>query len=391
MLETTSLMAANAERPVGSVLTSVSVPTCDPDPAGHIHRALGHVQAGLVLFFASPGCDFAALARGLHAMFPRAATVGCTTAGELGPNGYDEDTVVAVAFPAQHFACAPVLVSDLHGLDGGAIPQELLETRIALSRAHPDWSDGFAFLAVDGLSRREDQLLSVVSPGLGTMPLFGGSAGDGRAYGRTFIALDGEVHANAAIVTPVITDCETRVFSVNHMTPETTRMVVTDADPDKRLVREINAAPAAAEYARIIGKDPAELDETTFANHPLAVRLAHDHHVRAIQSVTPEGELVFYAAVDVGMVLSLVSPGDIARHLDRALKALGSGRQPSDILGCDCILRRIEAERRQASRAVSDVLARHRVIGFSTYGEQIGLLHVSQTMTGVAIYPPRAE
>lgn len=381
--------SAGAETLTGSVLTSVSVPTSDPDPAGRIRRALGDVGAGLVLFFASPGCDFAALARGLHAGFPRATTIGCTTAGELGPNGYDEDTIVAVAFPARHFACGPVLVSDLHGLDGDAIAQELLDARIALSRAHPDWTDGFAFLAVDGLSQREDQLLSVVSPGLGTMPLFGGSAGDGRDYGRTLIALDGKVHGKAAIVTPVITDCETRVFSVNHMTPETTRMVVTDADPDRRLVREINAEPAAAEYARIIGRNPAELDETTFANHPLAVRLANDHHVRAIQRVTPEGELVFYAAVDVGMVLSLVSPGDIARHLDLTLKAMGRGRQPADILGCDCLLRRIEAERSQATRAVSEVLARHRVIGFSTYGEQIGPLHVNQTMTGVAIHPPR--
>jgi hypothetical protein len=28
------------------------------------------------------------------------------------------------------------------------------------------------------------------------------------------------------------------------------------------------------------------------------------------------------------------------------------------------------------------------VVGFSTYGEQINGLHVNQTMTGVAIYPP---
>ena len=381
--------AAGADTLAGSVLTSVSVPASDPDPSARIRRALGHIRAGLVLFFASPGCDFDRLARGLHAGFPGATTVGCTTAGELGPKGYAEDTIVAVAFPARHFACGPVLVTDLYGLDGGAVAQEVLDTRIALSRAHPGWSDGFAFLTVDGLAQREDLLLSAVSPGLGTMPLFGGSAGDGRDYRRTLIALDGEVHVNAAILTPVLSDCETRVFSLNHMTPQVTRMVVTDADPDRRLVREINAEPAAAEYARIIGKDPAELDETTFANHPLAVRLAHDHHVRAIQRATPEGELVFYSAVEVGMVLSLVSPGDMAGHLDRTLKAMGRGRQPADILGCDCLLRRIEAERRQATRAVSEVLARHRVIGFSTYGEQIGPLHVNQTMTGVAIYPPR--
>jgi hypothetical protein len=31
------------------------------------------------------------------------------------------------------------------------------------------------------------------------------------------------------------------------------------------------------------------------------------------------------------------------------------------------------------------------VIGFSTYGEQIGALHVNHTMTGVAIYAPEED
>ena len=45
--------------------------------------------------------------------------------------------------------------------------------------------------------------------------------------------------------------------------------------------------------------------------------------------------------------------------------------------------------RRCASvRAISEVLSRHSVVGFSTYGEQIGPMHVNQTMTGVAFYAP---
>jgi hypothetical protein len=35
-------------------------------------------------------------------------------------------------------------------------------------------------------------------------------------------------------------------------------------------------------------------------------------------------------------------------------------------------------------------LQRHRVLGFSTYGEQLNSMHVNQTMTGVAIYPPES-
>jgi hypothetical protein len=37
---------------------------------------------------------------------------------------------------------------------------------------------------------------------------------------------------------------------------------------------------------------------------------------------------------------------------------------------------------------MSATLRRHRVVGFNSYGEQFNMLHVNQTFTGVAIYPP---
>jgi hypothetical protein len=40
---------------------------------------------------------------------------------------------------------------------------------------------------------------------------------------------------------------------------------------------------------------------------------------------------------------------------------------------------------------VSKVMSDHDVVGFSTYGEQLGGMHVNQTMTGVAFYPPTDE
>jgi hypothetical protein len=52
------------------------------------------------------------------------------------------------------------------------------------------------------------------------------------------------------------------------------------------------------------------------------------------------------------------------------------------------MLRRVEAEQKQMSGDLSRILAENRVFGFSTYGEQINSMHVNQTLTGVAIYPP---
>jgi hypothetical protein len=166
-------------------------------------------------------------------------------------------------------------------------------------------------------------------------------------------------------------------------------MVVTEADPERRLVREINAQPAAEEYARLVGVAPDQLSHFVFAAHPVTVRVGGHHHVRAIQKVEPNGDLAFFAAIDEGLVHTLAEGSDNVEHLGRALDALTvGGRQPDAILGCDCILRRLEVAQIQAQRAVSRLLAQHRVVGFSTYGEQYNAVHVNQTFTGVAIYPP---
>ena len=116
------------------------------------------------------------------------------------------------------------------------------------------------------------------------------------------------------------------------------------------------------------------------------MRIGGAHHVRAIQQVNSAGELVFFSAIDEGMVLTVAAPQDMVDHLRSKMLGLSAHQKPSVILGCDCILRRIEAEQRQISRELSDVMSSYHVTGFSTYGEQIGALHVNHTMTGVAIY-----
>jgi hypothetical protein len=193
---------------------------------------------------------------------------------------------------------------------------------------------------------------------------------------------------NAAILTLVRTAARVKVFSLDHLQPTQIRMVVTEAYPARRVVRRINAEPAAQEYARLLGKDPDQLTAFTFAAHPVVVRIGGAHHVRAIQQVLPNGDLVFFSAIDEGVVLTLAEPADMVDHLSRELGALREGGQMPSILACDCILRRFEALEKQKYGALSTVLRDHGVVGFSTYGEQMNSMHVNQTMTGVALYPP---
>lgn len=118
----------------------------------------------------------------------------------------------------------------------------------------------------------------------------------------------------------------------------------------------------------------------------MVVRIGGEHHVRAIRQVNEKGELLFFSAIDEGMVLTVARSQDMVQNLESMLDNLSNPQRPASILTCDCLLRRIEAERGQATTALSDVMSRNNIVGFSTYGEQIGALHVNQTMTGVAIY-----
>ncbi|MEM1343178.1 MAG: FIST N-terminal domain-containing protein [Pseudomonadota bacterium] len=351
--------------------------------------ALGSGGAGpfaLVALFVPTGMAIARLAGEAERRL-QAPVIGCTTAGEIA-EGYAEDTIVALALPRSHFTAHLCPIQNIATLDRAATAHAVLTARHEVAAAEPEWPGQFAMLLVDGLSRAEDRLVSAIAPALGTTPLFGGSAGDGLDFTRTQVFANGHVHQDGAVLALIRTRCEVEVFRFDHFRPTEKRMVVTAADPANRLVKEINAEPAAAEYARIVGKDPGQLTPFTFAANPVVVRLGGQHHVRAIQQVEPNGDLRFFSAIDEGLVLSVADKRDIVEHLEESLAGLHARRAPAAILACDCILRRLEAEQSQRFRAVSNVLTRYGVVGFSTYGEQHNGLHVNQTFTGVALYPP---
>ncbi|MFN3823708.1 MAG: FIST N-terminal domain-containing protein [Pseudorhodobacter sp.] len=358
------------------------------DPVAALRSGLGDAPLALVLIFADPACDPALLAERAQAEFGAVPVIGCTTAGEIAPYGYAEGGILAVGLPAAHFAARSLLIEDLDRLDREDLTGRLIRTRQGLAAQQPHWAHEFAFLMVDGLSLREDDLAAVLAAGLGPVPLFGGSAGDGLRFGRTFVLHQGRAMGNAGVLAMVRSDCRAKVFKLDHLRPTERRMVVTSADPARRIVRQINAEPAAREYARLLGKDPGQLTAFTFAAHPVVVRIGGQHHVRAIREVAPNGDLVFFSAIDEGLVLTLAEPRDMVAHLDAGLAALAEGGVAPAILACDCILRRMEAQEKQLTGPVSALLARHGVLGFSTYGEQMGAMHVNQTLTGVALYPP---
>lgn len=371
-----------------AIVPRASTAARDPNAVETLARQLGPTPFSLIMLFASPAADLDRLPREAARVFEGIPVIGCTTAGEISDAGYDEDTIVALALPSDYFRVDTITIPDLTRLDPPALAAALVRKRAAMVERYPELAYEFAMLLVDGLSEKEDELTSALAAGLGATPMLGGSAGDGTRFAETFV-LDGHrLSRNAAVLALVRTECPVRVFNFDHLMPTERRMVVTDADPRRRIVRQINAEPAAREYARLVGKDPQQLSPFTFAAHPVAVRMGTRHHVRAIRQVMENDDLAFFAAIDEGVVLTITEPTDMVDQLKHELARLCVPQRPTAILAFDCILRRLEAEEKQFIGRVSELLRRYGVVGFSTYGEQFGPMHVNQTMTGVAIYPP---
>jgi hypothetical protein len=55
------------------------------------------------------------------------------------------------------------------------------------------------------------------------------------------------------------------------------------------------------------------------------------------------------------------------------------------VIGCECVLRTLELERKQLKAQAGRLLADNNVVGFGTFGEQFQAMHVNQTFTGAAI------
>ena len=345
------------------------------------------VKSELVMLFCSPQFHIAEVAAAVGEYGLDATVVGCTTAGEITPLGHRRGSIIGVSFDAEHFVASVKPIERLVDFEIAAgfaaarallAEQELLQQRLETPHT-------FAMLINDSLAMREEAIVSAFGAALGHVPLVGGSAGVSPTVREPNMFLDGRVLENAALMLLISTDHDFRVFQTQHFKPLDLKVVVTKADPANRLVMEINAEPAAQEYARLLGLRREDLTPQVFAAHPLVVRAGGRHYARAIQQVNDDDSFHFFCAIDEGIVLSIAESGNLVADLESLFTRLNHDLGPVEaVLGFDCILRYIEMEQGQMLQDVSRLLTANTVIGFNTYGEQFGTMHMSQTFTGIA-------
>ncbi|MFK8081446.1 MAG: FIST N-terminal domain-containing protein [Granulosicoccus sp.] len=317
---------------------------------------------------------------------------GCSSSGEVTPDGLQSKGFVAIALPSRWFSCDTLVMDSVASMGMETIALATASFRQTFLAARPDSMESgnfFALNLIDGLSYSEEPVTVAIDRGLEGIPLIGGSAGDDLEFHQTWQIAAGQYYKQASILTLVHCSLPCRVFSNNIVVPTEHKLVVTEADPDKRQVSEFNAEPAAVAYARATGLQLDELHAETFASYSLLVRFGGQYYCRSIQKLNEDGSLTFFCAIDNGLVMTVAKSTGCSTSSRKQIEQIEGDIGPVDMfLGFDCVYRKLDAQNRQSTRSVASLYREKNFIGFNTYGEQYGSMHINHTLTGIAIGVP---
>ena len=221
--------------------------------ASELHDAIAQPDPGLTVFFRSTPYDLDALACEIGRRFGHAHVFGCANAGEIGPAGYLANAIAGFSLPAADCCAASELIPEISALrmqQGHAAAQAAVT---ALARPDARSEDQLRHAAQrrdvhrrGGAARLDPRAAGIISPA--------------RRLGRRRSAVAAHLRLSRGALPPRRGAADAgrhappfRIASCHRFRGSGTRMVVTRAAPATRTVSEINAEPAADEYARIAG------------------------------------------------------------------------------------------------------------------------------------------
>jgi hypothetical protein len=353
-----------------------TVNTTDSDVAGAVDRARAIAlegQSEFTLLFHGPNHVGDPLEQALQD-FP-SPVYGCSTSGEITPEGYHENTLSAIAFGRDFFTCVARRIDQL-GAFGFRQAAELVPAMKSELRQRAPGADAastFALLLIDSNSQREEFVAAALGSELGNIQLVGGSAGDNWQLGPTPVLFDGRFH-----------------YNFHNFVATEQRGVITSATASQRLVHEINGAPASTELGRICGLGETEVDREHLALHPAIITVGERAYPRGFTEILENGTLRCACAIDEGVVFRVAAQTDYIDHLETALQLICDDLGDSLLVfGLECAARRQTVQQQDLGARVSELFSRYNVWGFSCMGEQSNGLNMNHSFNCLAFALPR--
>jgi hypothetical protein len=350
-----------------------------------LQQTLDGYDVAAMIFFCSSEYKLSCLAKLLATTFCFDIS-GCTTAGEIADH-YQTGGFVAVCFLSNSFNIHTHLLRNITTFTPQDAQVILDKTTTNLKYTHQlDHQNTFGFLMIDGLSMMEESVIGFLYEVFHKIKIIGGSAGDDLHFIQTQVYHNGVFYVNAALFLVIESKIHFEIIKLQHFIPSKVDIVVTEADPKKRLVFEINGEIAAIEYATLLGIEVHQLSEAVFSMHPMMLQIGNDWYVRSILKVNKDGSLTFGSAIDSGLPLTFAKANNVLETLSCTVKKIEQQFKTIDAsFGCDCILRRFEIEQKGFQQDVETELRKMNFIGFSSYGEQYNSLHVNHTFIAIVL------
>ena len=344
-----------------------------------------------VLVFASVHHDLKEVLRGIAAVLPGAPLLGCSTAGEICQQPQKQSVVVTVL-------ASPHLKVSL-GIGRGVSRdwQAALNQAIQAPGVRPlfhgigYWQEltlkgksAFAILLSPGNTRSATShsyeiLEALRLKSLGRLPVFGGSSADDWLMAGNFVLTGEEACPDSLLLAVFETRLQFGIAMDHGFVPTRCQTTVTRSEGHE--VVELDGAPGAAVYARIVGSSRAALEGkhlTLTTGHTVGVAdPMGQYSINVASFFTARGGVNFTQPVPASTVLTLMEPSSETTCLagkDALRKAIMRGGivDPGLSLVAYCALRPriIGAKSQEEIRLMAGMLAGTPLVGFCSFGEQ---------------------
>jgi hypothetical protein len=342
----------------------------------------------IVFVFVSTAQDAGVVAEALQGRFPGSIFVGCTTTGEHLNGEHFRGALVLTGMYDTGIRWTTTSVEGLAGLDQAAAEEaaKAMFRSLGTDTDEFDPAEYFCISFIDGLRGREETITAHLAEALEGVQMVGGSAGDDLAFRETKVIAGGRAFTDGIVLVMGHAKDRFHIMKHQHFTTTRRRLAITKVDVAARRVYEMDGLPALTAYALALDLPLAEITSDVTFNHPLTLTCRGEVYVRSVSKVHDDGSMSFFCAVEEGMVLEIGGHHDLASHFQDNVDTVTAAKGVFDLLiGCNCILRALEADKSDLVGPVGSVWNRvaRASIGFDTYGEQVDGMHINQTLVAI--------
>ncbi len=341
-------------------------------------------QAKLVLFFASTKYDFNLVSKLMKENFPDIDVIGCTTSGEIGPQGFVEASISAMSIAADDFETSTYMMKNIRN-KAILAKNDLIKAGEKIGLNTYDADNGFILTLIDSMQGAEERVMYVLGSTFVNLPIVGGSSADDLKFKETFVSANGEVSNDAAIITFVKTKKKFFLYKENIYVPTDIEFSVTKADVNNRMVMEFDGKPAAEEYAKALGVTIEELPNC-FASNPLGRLISDSVWISTPVSVVDGKSITIYSAIAQNTTVKILKPIDTVTEAKKTVEVIKQNLPDcKGVILFNCTYRYLQLKKENTLSTIFDEFSNcGAVCGFNTYGEQLNKLHINQTLTLIA-------